>query len=65
LWGCAFNGRAGESYLWPFLAAEIEQSRGRAAKAAATARELLRLPRPDTILGRQHYKILPLPDDYD
>jgi hypothetical protein len=55
------------SYRTPFrpadLAAEIAANRARAEEITEKAFEVLRLPQPDTFLGRQHYPLVPLPDN--
>jgi hypothetical protein len=55
------------SYRAPFrpadLAAEIAANRARAEEITEKAFEVLRLPEPDTFLGRQHYPLIPLPED--
>jgi hypothetical protein len=55
------------TYRAPFrpadLAAEIAEHRSRAQHIGEKAFEALRLPQPDTFLGRQHYPFIPLPHD--
>jgi hypothetical protein len=55
------------SYRAPFrpveLAAEVAANRARAEEITQKAFEVLRLPAPDTFLGRQHYPLIPLPAD--
>jgi hypothetical protein len=45
------------------LAAEISAYRDRAREISARARELLRVSEPDTFLDRQHYPVIPLPNE--
>ncbi|MGY8681200.1 hypothetical protein Q2941_25880 [Bradyrhizobium sp. UFLA05-153] len=45
------------------LAAETADLEARAWKAIKRARDALRLPVPDTFLGRQHYDFIPPPDE--
>ena len=45
------------------LAAETAELEARAWKAIKKARDALRLPMPDTFLGRQHYDFIPPADE--
>jgi hypothetical protein len=45
------------------LAAEIAAYQDRTRRVTARASELLKISEPDTFLGRQHYLLIPPPDE--
>jgi hypothetical protein len=52
-----------EGSCWPVNRAAERELESRAWEAINKARDVLRLPAPDTFLGRQHYDFISPPDE--